>query len=387
MYIRNFTLSVTTLMLFLPSLAFLMAQQDIDVEKRLVENSKALRQYGWTTRLEVRLQGEQQATTVEMFRYDIDGRLQNTPLGGSGQLSSEMQRSVDRLVQLGFAYAQPNPENFQDWFKTADIWAGTGKLASTLKVEGKNLTRSDDFVEIRTRNEKADTLKASTKLKDTAVEIFAEFRALPNNGPIYVARLTVSVPAHSAEIIVENFDYIYNAPIAAENRSILPVGTELLVRITQPLASDKNKSGDTFEAVVEKDVQINGRTAIPAGSVVRGVIPHSQKSGRTKGRAQLHVTLNALVVGSGKENPIEVNTLQFEADGTGGRDAARIGAAAGIGALIGAIADGGSGALIGAAIGAGTGTGVTLLTKGKEVQFPAEQIFSFDLTSELKLGD
>jgi len=373
-------------MLFFPSFASLLAQQDIDVERRLTENAKALRQYGWTTRVEVRLQGEQQATTVEMFRYDIDGELQNTPLGGSGQLSPEMQRSVDRLVKLGFSYAQPNPENFQDWFKTAEIWAGTGKLASTLRVEGKNLVRSDDFVEIRTRNEKAETLKANTKFKDTPVDVLAEFRALPNNGPTYVARLSVFVPTHSAEIVVENFDYIYNAPIAAQDRSILPVGTELLVRITQPLASDKNKSGDTFEAIVEKDVQINGRTAIPAGSVVRGAIPHSQKSGRTKGRAQLHVTLNTLVMESGKEIPIEVNTLQFEADGTGGRDAARIGAAAGIGALIGAIADGGSGALIGAAIGAGTGTGATLLTKGKEVQFLSEQIFSFDIISELKLG-
>jgi hypothetical protein len=51
----------------------------------------------------------------------------------------------------------------------------------------------------------------------------------------------------------------------------------------------------------------------------------------------------------------------------------------------GAIADGGSGAWKGAAIGAGVGAAATLLTKGKDVEFPAEQLFSFTLSQEVKI--
>jgi hypothetical protein len=82
---------------------------------------------------------------------------------------------------------------------------------------------------------------------------------------------------------------------------------------------------------------------------------------------------------------IETNTLNFEAEGTGRKTGRRIAGGAGIGAMIGAIAGGGSGAWKGAAIGAGVGTGATLLTKGNEVEFPAEQLFSFTLTEAVKI--
>ncbi len=77
--------------------------------------------------------------------------------------------------------------------------------------------------------------------------------------------------------------------------------------------------------------------------------------------------------------------MKFEAEGTGKKTARRLIGGAGLGAAIGAIADGGSGAWKGAAIGAGVGGAATLLTKGKDVEFPAEQLFSFTLSKELKI--
>ena len=84
--------------------------------------------------------------------------------------------------------------------------------------------------------------------------------------------------------------------------------------------------------------------------------------------------------------PIATNELKFEAQGTGRRTGRRLAGGAGIGAAIGAIADGGSGAWKGAAIGAGVGVGATLLTKGNEVEFPAEQQFSFTLIETVEIG-
>ena len=81
-----------------------------------------------------------------------------------------------------------------------------------------------------------------------------------------------------------------------------------------------------------------------------------------------------------RQIPIETNALSFEADGTVKRDAARTAGGAGLGAIIGAIAGGGKGAAIGAAIGGGAGVGATVITKGKEVEFDPETLFSFQLT-------
>ena len=53
--------------------------------------------------------------------------------------------------------------------------------------------------------------------------------------------------------------------------------------------------------------------------------------------------------------------------------------------VIGGIAGGGKGAAIGAAVGGGAGTAGVLLTKGKEVEFPAETKFEFELQKDVTL--
>jgi hypothetical protein len=99
----------------------------------------------------------------------------------------------------------------------------------------------------------------------------------------------------------------------------------------------------------------------------------------------MSLKLTALSVGS-RSYAIETNTLSFEAEGSKRRDVRRIGGATGIGALIGGIAGGGEGAAKGAAIGAGVAVGATLLTKGNEVEFPVEQLFSFSLAKPVEIA-
>jgi hypothetical protein len=82
---------------------------------------------------------------------------------------------------------------------------------------------------------------------------------------------------------------------------------------------------------------------------------------------------------------IRTNTLAFEAQGTGKKDATKVGIGTGIGAVIGAIAGGGRGAAIGGVIGAGAGTGVVLATSGTEVEFGVEQLFSFQFDQDVEM--
>ena len=364
----------------------LVCPQQVPDARRLVENYGQLRQYSWTMRTEVWIQEHQQSVTLEKMRYDLDGNLQATPVGGSGQLASDVQPVIDALAQVGFSYAQPTPEEAQAFLQKASIWEGRSppENQGVLRTEGSGLIQPGDSVELRARNGRPERLDAKAIYQGSPVPVEADFRGLPGNGPNYVARLIVSLPAQQMVLIIENFDYHLEAPVAASDVGILSEGTVLGVRLTKPLSSAKNKAGEAFEAILEQDLVVHGRSVAPKGSHVEGQLVAVEASGRVSGRAKMSLKLTALSVGS-RSYAIETNTLSFEAEGSKRRDARRIGGATGIGALIGGIADGGEGAAKGAVIGAGVAVGATLLTKGNEVEFPVEQLFSFSLAKPVEI--
>jgi hypothetical protein len=158
----------------------------------------------------------------------------------------------------------------------------------------------------------------------------------------------------------------------------LPDGTNVQVRLTQRLDSDTNKTGDTFQAIADKDVIVDRRVGIPAGSPVTGKLVEVRDSGKVSGRARMALTLSDVRVDDAIF-PVRSNTITVESDDSKGRDAGVVGGAAAIGAIIGAITGGGKGAAVGAAIGAAGGTGVVLVTTGKDVEFEPEQAFNFIL--------
>jgi hypothetical protein len=164
----------------------------------------------------------------------------------------------------------------------------------------------------------------------------------------------------------------------------VPAGTALEIRLSQGLSSATAKSGDTFEATLAQDLEVDGNVLGPKGSVVIGKISNVESSGRVEGRAKMSASLTEIRVGQ-DVYPIRTNILSFEAESTKGRDAKVVGGSAGVGAIIGAIAGGKKGAAIGAAIGAGAGGGTVLATKGKEVEFPPEQRFSFKLENDVEM--
>ena len=180
-----------------------------------------------------------------------------------------------------------------------------------------------------------------------------------------------------------------SGPVSAtspENPDTISAGTEFQVRLVQGLTTKKNKTGESFRTILDKDVVMNGVTVLKKGTDVTGTIVEAKQSGRVKGKARMSLTLSSFEAGQ-QTVALQTNTLTVEAGGSKGRDAGRIGVATGAGAGIGAIADGGDGAAKGAVIGAAVGVGATLLTRGKEVEFGAEQLFSFKLENSVKLPD
>jgi hypothetical protein len=166
--------------------------------------------------------------------------------------------------------------------------------------------------------------------------------------------------------------------------ALIPSGTRLEIRLSDPVSSAANQSGDSFEAILDSDLEVDGRVLAPRGSIVMGKLSNIKQSGRVEGRATLSMSLNEIRI-KDESYPIRTNTLAFEAEGTEKKDATKIGIGAGIGAVIGAIAGGGKGAAIGAAVGGGAGTATVLATRGKEVEFSTEELFSFALRNDLQV--
>jgi len=165
---------------------------------------------------------------------------------------------------------------------------------------------------------------------------------------------------------------------------LVPVGTQLHVVLKEGISASKSEPGTVFSASLAEPVVVNGKTVLPQGSAVAGRVVDAKESGRVKGRASLSLVLTS-VVHNGKSVPVETQTYVGVAKSTKKRDTAVIGGAAGVGAVIGAIAGGGKGAATGAVIGGGGGTGAVLATRGEDVHYPPETRLTFVLSRMAEL--
>jgi hypothetical protein len=161
----------------------------------------------------------------------------------------------------------------------------------------------------------------------------------------------------------------------------VPVGTEMDVRLTDSLDSGAAMVEDRFEGTTIADLRVNGRVAIPAGSIMRGVVTAVETATRTNRKARLTISFDQVTVG-GQAHPIR-GTVTEAIEGSGIKgEAGRIGAGAGAGALIGGLLGGVKGALVGVAIG---GAGTLAATEGKEVRVPQGSVLRVRLDSPVQM--
>jgi hypothetical protein len=163
----------------------------------------------------------------------------------------------------------------------------------------------------------------------------------------------------------------------------VPAGTELDVRLGENLNSGIAQVEDRFEGTTLVDMNVNGRTAIPAGSVMRGVVTAVEPATRTNRTARMTVSFDQVTV-NGRAYPIRGTVTQaIEGEGIKG-ETARIGTGAGVGAILGGILGGFKGALAGILIGAG---GTIAATEGKEVDLPQGSVLRVRIDSPVQINN
>ena len=161
----------------------------------------------------------------------------------------------------------------------------------------------------------------------------------------------------------------------------VPVGTEIDVRLQNTLNSGTAQVEDRFEGTTLTDVSVDGRVAIPAGSLFRGVVTAVEPGTRTNRTSKLTVSFDQVTI-NGRSYPIRGTVTQaIEGEGIRG-EAGRTAAGAGVGAIIGGILGGFKGALAGILIGGG---GTIAATEGKEVELPQGSVLRVRMDSPVQI--
>jgi hypothetical protein len=190
------------------------------------------------------------------------------------------------------------------------------------------------------------------------------------------------------------------APRAAGNGQTItvPAGTRLGVILENGISTNSAKQGDSVYFRTSFPVTMNNKVVIPVGSYLRGEVTDSKRPGRVKGKGELRIRLNSLILPNGYTVDLNAEPHSTDAGGTKtdsegkitgpggkGKDAETIATTTATGAGIGAIAAGGKGAGIGAGIGGVAGLAAVLLSRGPEAQLPRGSSMDLVLERDLQL--
>jgi hypothetical protein len=155
---------------------------------------------------------------------------------------------------------------------------------------------------------------------------------------------------------------------------LIPVGTNLKVRINDTLSSKDSRIGDRFTATVIDPSRFDE-------AKLTGHISSIQKSGKIKGRTSMNLAFDSIELRDGRHGVLHgyVTRVYGEgsrADNEGGVESSsrtkqsvkRAGIGATVGAIVGGIAGGGKGAAIGLIIGGAGGAGSLAVQGSKELR-------------------
>jgi hypothetical protein len=161
----------------------------------------------------------------------------------------------------------------------------------------------------------------------------------------------------------------------------VPSESVLGLQVQTAISSDTARVEDRVEARVTRDIRVNDRVAIPAGTQALGSVVQVERGGKLKDRAQIAIRFNTLVLPDGNRLSIVAEAVHREGPSPANKSAAKIGGATVGGAILGAILGGGKGAAIGGAIGAGGGTAATMAGDREPATLPAGSIVNVRLMS------
>jgi hypothetical protein len=184
----------------------------------------------------------------------------------------------------------------------------------------------------------------------------------------------------------------------AQTSSPVPAGTALMAKLETTLATFSNKAGDPFQARLTHAVMLDGKTAIPAGTMVEGRVTRVAEPRRIAGKPTIGILLEALILPTGERFFLDATLVdtnagrdtdvnqegEFKGSGHDSRDQIEAGGGTAGGMLIGGLIGGPRGILIGGVVGAGS-TGAHWLSKHRSATLMAGTELTFELNRPLAM--
>lgn len=158
-------------------------------------------------------------------------------------------------------------------------------------------------------------------------------------------------------------------------KPLVPVGTNMKIRLEDTLSSKKSSVGDRFTATALDPVRFNEGT-------ITGHISSIKKSGKVKGSTSMNLAFDSIRLPDGRSGKLHGyvtkvygsgsgkadNEGGVESSGRGKQTIKRTAIGGGAGAVLGGILGGGKGAAIGLLIGGAGGAGSLAVKGSKELK-------------------
>jgi hypothetical protein len=163
-------------------------------------------------------------------------------------------------------------------------------------------------------------------------------------------------------------------PFAEGKEPVIPSNTDIYVRLQRPISSATAQAGQSFSAVLDEALEVDGQTLAPAGAAVTGTVVTARESGHLSNAGYVRITLSSITL-NGKTLPLQTNSVFVSGGSYKKRNLAFMSGGAGGGALLGALLNGDKSA----------GTSAAYASGKKEVGFMADRRVGFRLAQPLNL--
>ncbi len=181
--------------------------------------------------------------------------------------------------------------------------------------------------------------------------------------------------------------------------SLLTKGTGFPVALANRVSTKNIQEGANIYATTVIPVSDGKKIVIPVGTTVLGKVVAAERAGRVKGKAQLTISFQSLILPSGLKVPIYASlgssdtgkrkgeaTIEAEPGKDGEDIAVAGGKGAATGAVVGALSRGvsvGKGAAIGGAAGVAGGLAEALIRRGDDLELQRGTIIEIVLDNDV----
>lgn len=165
----------------------------------------------------------------------------------------------------------------------------------------------------------------------------------------------------------------------------IPAETVIGVQVDTTVSSERAQVEDRVEGRVTRDVLVDERVAIPAGTKLTGAVTMVERGGKFRERARIAVRFHTATLHDGTSVPLSTTAIMREGDSPARESAAKVGGSAVGGAILGAILGGAKGAVIGGTAGAGAGGAIVAAGGRNAATLPAGTHVTIQLMSDVAI--